>query len=57
MEGNIYLIGFSGTGKTNTGRRVAELMGWEFFEMDQPVAVLEVNGDGITIQREANDRV
>ena len=41
MEGNIYLIGFSGTGKTNTGRRVAELMGWEFFEMDDRIEQLE----------------
>ena len=41
MEGNIYLTGFSGTGKTNTGKRVAELMGWEFFEMDERIEQLE----------------
>ncbi|MBN4064156.1 shikimate kinase [Dehalococcoides mccartyi] len=31
---NIYLIGLSGTGKTRSGRRVAELLGWPFVEMD-----------------------
>ena len=41
MEGNIYLTGFSGTGKTNTGKRVAELMGWEFFEMDERIEQIE----------------
>jgi len=33
-KSNIYLIGLSGTGKTRTGRRVAELLGWPFVEMD-----------------------
>jgi len=31
---NIYLIGASGTGKTRSGRRAAELLGWSFVEMD-----------------------
>ena len=31
---NIYLIGLSGTGKTRSGRRVAELLEWPFVEMD-----------------------
>ena len=31
---NIYLIGLSGTGKTRSGRRVAEFLGWPFVEMD-----------------------
>ena len=31
---NIYLIGLSGTGKTRSGQRVAELLGWPFVEMD-----------------------
>ena len=35
--GNIYLIGFSGTGKTNSGRQAAGLLGWEFFEMDDEI--------------------
>lgn len=34
---NIYLIGFSGTGKTNSGREAAARLGWEFFEMDDEI--------------------
>ena len=34
---NIYLIGFSGTGKTNSGRMAAARLGWEFFEMDDEI--------------------
>ena len=36
-RGNIYLIGFSGTGKTNSGRQAAGMLGWEFFEMDDEI--------------------
>ncbi len=36
-RGNIYLIGFSGTGKTNSGRQAAALLGWRFFEMDDEI--------------------
>lgn len=36
-KGNIYLIGFSGTGKTNSGRQAAARLGWEFFEMDDEI--------------------
>jgi shikimate kinase len=31
---NIYLIGLSGTGKTRSGRRLAEVLEWPFVEMD-----------------------
>ena len=31
---NIYLIGLSGTGKTRSGRRLAEVLKWPFVEMD-----------------------
>ncbi|MCI0852629.1 MAG: shikimate kinase [Chloroflexi bacterium] len=31
---NIYLIGLSGTGKTRSGRRLAEILRWPFVEMD-----------------------
>ena len=31
---NIYLIGLSGTGKTRSGRRLAEILKWPFVEMD-----------------------
>lgn len=36
-RGNIYLTGFSGTGKSNSGRQAAELLGWEFYEMDDEI--------------------
>ncbi|MDA1298193.1 MAG: shikimate kinase [Chloroflexi bacterium] len=36
-RGNIYLIGFSGTGKSNSGRQAAGMLGWEFFEMDDEI--------------------
>jgi shikimate kinase len=45
-HGNIYLIGFSGTGKTNSGRQAADLLGWEFFEMDDRIE--EVSGKKIS---------
>ena len=44
-RGNIYLIGFSGTGKTNSGRQAANLLGWQFFEMDDRIE--EVSGKKI----------
>ncbi|MDA1278782.1 MAG: shikimate kinase [Chloroflexi bacterium] len=31
---NIYLIGLSGTGKTRSGRRAAEILEWPFVELD-----------------------
>ncbi len=37
---NIYLIGFSGTGKTNSGRAAAARLGWEFFEMDDEIEAM-----------------
>ncbi len=34
---NIFLIGFSGTGKTVAGREAARLLGWEFVDMDAEI--------------------
>ena len=34
MVDNIYLIGFSGTGKTSTGLELARILGWVFIDMD-----------------------
>jgi shikimate kinase/3-dehydroquinate synthase len=31
----IFIIGFSGTGKSAVGRRVARLLGWEFADVDE----------------------
>jgi shikimate kinase/3-dehydroquinate synthase len=35
---NLALIGFMGSGKTSTGRRLAERLGWEFCDADDEVA-------------------
>jgi shikimate kinase len=35
MKGsNLYLVGFMGAGKTEVGRRLAELLGWPFIDLD-----------------------
>ena len=34
---NIILVGFSGTGKTQVGREVARLLGWEFLDTDAQI--------------------
>ncbi|MEX0762503.1 MAG: shikimate kinase [Dehalococcoidia bacterium] len=34
QRNNIYLIGFSGTGKSRSGRRAARLLGWTFVDTD-----------------------
>ena len=33
----IFLVGFSGTGKSTVGRRVASLLGWEFADADEQI--------------------
>lgn len=35
MKDNIFLTGFSGTGKTSTGVALAEMLGYEFIDTDQ----------------------
>ncbi len=39
MEKNqkIYLIGFMGSGKTSTGKRLSSLLGWELIDLDKYV--------------------
>ncbi|MDA8219758.1 MAG: 3-dehydroquinate synthase [Dehalococcoidales bacterium] len=38
MATNLILIGFSGTGKSTIGRRVAERLGWRFVDLDASIA-------------------
>jgi shikimate kinase len=33
----IYLVGFMGTGKTSVGRRLAQLLGWNFIDLDTEI--------------------
>ncbi len=38
MKGTIiYLVGFMGAGKTEVGRRLAELLSWPFVDLDQEI--------------------
>ena len=41
----IYLVGFMGAGKTSVGRRVAEILGWSFVDLDQRIE--ETAGESI----------
>ena len=36
---NIFVTGFSGTGKTTTGKEVARLLGWRFVDTDDEIVV------------------
>lgn len=33
----VYLVGFMGTGKSAVGARLAELLGWNFIDLDQAI--------------------
>ena len=37
MKRNIFLTGFSGTGKTTVGREAARLLGWRFVDLDEDI--------------------
>jgi shikimate kinase len=37
MAAIIYLVGFMGSGKSSVGRRLAELLGWEFVDLDDEI--------------------
>jgi shikimate kinase len=39
MAGNriIYIIGFMGSGKSTTGRKLASLLGWSFVDLDREI--------------------
>lgn len=36
--GNLYLIGFSGAGKSSVGQLLADRLGWAFFDTDREIA-------------------
>ena len=35
----IFLIGFSGTGKSSAGRVIANILGWEFKDVDELISL------------------
>lgn len=37
----IYLVGFMGSGKTTVGKRLAEIIGWNFVDLDEQIAKKE----------------
>ena len=37
QDGNIYLVGFMGAGKTSVGLRLAEILRWIFIDLDQEI--------------------
>ena len=37
MKSNIYITGFSGSGKTRVGREVARRLGWRFVDIDDEI--------------------
>ena len=37
MKRNIFVTGFSGTGKTTVGREAARLLGWRFVDLDEDI--------------------
>ena len=41
MPKNLILTGFSGTGKTQVGRRIAEVLGWNFLDTDERIVYSE----------------
>ncbi len=40
-RGPIFLIGFMGVGKTTTGRSLAQLLGWDFIDLDERIEGIE----------------
>lgn len=55
MKRNIFVTGFSGTGKTTVGREAARLLGWRFVDLDEDIeaaagkpidAIFAADGEG-----------
>jgi 3-dehydroquinate synthase len=51
LGSNIFITGFSGSGKTTVGREVAERLGWRFVDIDEEV----VRGSGVPIEATFRD--
>lgn len=56
MKSNIFITGFSGTGKSSVGREVADRLGWRFLDTDDLIAasagkpiqrIFDVDGEAV----------
>ena len=56
MKSNIFITGFSGTGKSSVGREVARRLGWRFLDTDDLIAasagkpiqrIFDVDGEAV----------
>lgn len=45
MASLLFVTGFMGSGKTTVGKKIAQILGWEFVDLDD--AVVEAGGRGI----------
>ena len=65
MRENIFLTGFSGTGKSTVGRAVARLLGWQFVDTDEliveatgkPIATIFEEGGEAAFRRLENEHL
>jgi shikimate kinase len=48
----VYIIGFMGSGKTTTGRRLASMLGWSFTDLDRSIEEYT----GMTISKIFSDK-
>lgn len=53
---NIYITGFSGTGKTRVGREVARRLGWRFVDTDEEIVKAEGKPVGAIFSEEGESR-
>lgn len=60
-EGNVYLVGMMGAGKTTVGKKLSKVLGWNFVDLDQVIekmtgvsvaTVFEIEGEAGFRQRE-----
>ena len=56
MRANIFLTGFSGSGKTTVGREVARRLGWGYVDTDEEIVKVSGKPIGATFREEGEPR-
>ena len=56
MRANIFLTGFSGSGKTTVGREVARRLGWDYVDTDEEIVKVSGKPIGATFREEGEPR-